>query len=352
MKIDESKKMIKELFEELKEKTFSKLGHITIFILGIVLFLLGIYGNDEIEKFKTLFLSLGEGIIVGTIVSLYIDIPNNLEFFKARLLEVMVDNNYLKTLKKDQIIKLRNDCMKHIYTNLEFQDDDFIELINETSDFIGKPFYSRYITSICVTEKEYFKEKIINYNFEIINPTKEKAEFDSNINNVLFKAVYKEKEEIQELRKVEKYIVLVDDEEPRILTEDIQMNIEKTYQNNYSYKYGVKNMEKIQFSKKIVVDISEKRIVNKDDNNYIHRLHRYPAATFSVNYHYSNNDIDLMGTGFGSLIKTRDCKVTNQGNNLRIDFFKWILPGNGVVITEVPKINCVNEKNKKSSDSV
>lgn len=339
----DTKKYLKENLNRTKRDISRPIVfHLFLFSLGVISILVG---NTEFTSNKKLLsgflITLGQALIIGSSISYILDLPSMEKFFQKRIVDTLTSNDYLKELKREDLLSLRNACTTTLHiNNTSHFEEGLLVLDEKICDLLTEPYYDRYRHTItCNFENEYIRKKVYVESL-FLNPSNKRIKESVNFNTL----VYKDDEKpIEEIFKVKKFKITIDDNEPIELAEDISIESNYIYRTGVQYNCAIslkyKNSDKIEFEfdDKLKVERITDLIVSKNDLTYSKRL-TVPTKNFRLDYIFNEKSIELFGSFYGTLSSPNkgNMKILNQKNQISMESYNWMLPGNGVFIIGIP----------------
>src|SRR5688500_15564273 len=91
---------------------------------GVVLIFIALYfkGDDHSVFLETL-VHVGQALIIGPTISLVLDLPSMVNYFKKVTIKSLVSEQYLNTLSRERLLDLRKKCTARIH----LKDTQFVE---------------------------------------------------------------------------------------------------------------------------------------------------------------------------------------------------------------------------------
>jgi len=294
------------------------------------------------EVFSRLLIAGGSTGLAAGIIGMILNIPSFLEYFKKVLTQSLVSKEYLRELSESELKDVRDLTLKYIYSNENINSEEsLIELDDQICNLLSVSYIDSYEVDIfCMKEGDDVRKKG-NYSLTFINPS----------NDTLCVKEYLEKEiwmksieniENKDLRKITSLKLTLDGVETNVPISEVEMKVTIVEDDgfeglNYKIILRLKLPDNIttKYESDAKIEIKEERIVPITDVTYVFRT-IYPTKRFSLTYNLQNIDCYITGNLFGTLIKKRDYSIVKDDNSIYIRCNKWMLNGNGVVITAVP----------------
>lgn len=324
--------------------------HLVFVLIGLVLILMGTisFANPENQEYipssvKTLLVSIGQALLVGMCISFILDLPFMKHYYRNRIIDVLVSDEYLDELSKDRLEKLRSEVTEKLYINdTEHHDETLIQLDQRITKFLSQPYYEYYRCDIVVAKQDdgnLFKTTVIKY--KLVNP-KGSRQHEELKGRVWLHRV--EGKGPEELYKVKRLKVKVDNSVEKDLIKDMCINHETPIDQdtNYDYQFVIHDKDGMYFSiayeRTLEIEIVDERIMPSYDNIYVKRTDDNPIKSFLVSFKTTGMDCRLEGTCLGTLSKVSagDIRVVKQDASIAIECFSWMLPGNGIMIAILP----------------
>ena len=317
-----------------------------IFILfGVVLILLSILEKNrnrgESNIISDLLNSVGQALIIGPAISWILDLPSMIKYFKRITIESLISSEYLNSLERDRLMQLRKDCTANIHLkdapNVE---SGLINMDENVCELLTQPYYDRYRqNTTCTKDGQYFRKKHHTEEL-IINPLPSKVKYDDFPNTYLGML---DGEELEDVYKVVKITVKVDDNDEQDITSKIIIAKKKIYETDIHFDTVVTWLD--QENKDLSIEFTKSLLINRiveirtavTDVTFFKRV-KMPVKSFKIDYHYAGNDLKLVGSCFGTLSypNSGGIRVIQELNYISIESFVWMLPGNGIFIVKVP----------------
>lgn len=350
-----SKEIIKQWFQNMAVKlaTFFRLAIVKsgLLIVVICLFLLfiTIYKADSFqgrfwESIYELFLQLlmmGITLGLGTVIYGCFDI---VAFFRNNIKEVLIEDDYLKTLstsKKEELRnKLENDL---IYNGYKPQPDCLYTFVkNKIEPLVKKCFYKNYSCEVFCEHDASTGciKKYINYNLVVshIDPN-ESIYFDIN-SQVRH---YYGKDPCNDL-KIEKLSVGANQYADKVSIEKKEVEDDGS---GYVIEYYIKDIpdalkKDLTFTDSdLIISLSLISTVPDSDLSYSNRL-SFPCSNYEFSFIYNNKHLEadpnvfcFMDTADGPVPRwnLKNTDKMSDINDIDVNVVGWMLPGDGVAIT-------------------
>lgn len=131
----------------------------------ICIFLSLLFGDKENIWWNTLT-HVGQALIIGPTISLILDLPSMINYFKKITIKSLVSESYLNTLQRGKLIELR----KKITARIHLKDTQFVEqgLINideGVCELLTQHYHERYRQNVtCKFDGDFVIKNIMSKN--------------------------------------------------------------------------------------------------------------------------------------------------------------------------------------------
>jgi len=290
----------------------------------------------------SIMLSFGQALVVASAISYILDLPSMLSFFRSRIIDIFLSKEYLNSLPIEKLKDLRKECTQYLYIkDTEHFEEGLMQLDEKICALLTEIYISYLRIIVICKEIDGMIHKKIHYRYECINPLRGEAIERITGNNLLFVPVGKNESDV---RKLKNFIVTSDNGKTKDIADRIKIKYEKISRSSSSYNYSScfsvddKDFIELKFGKKLNIEYTEERFIPIYDNIFIYRLVR-PCKSFSIEYLYNNDKKSVVGTCFGTLSKvsTGQIDTIHMDCGIKIESYAWLLPGDGVFISSVPK---------------
>jgi len=250
------------------------------------------------------------------------------------------DNNFLKRLDNSELKRLRADATESAYLkSTNSVNTSLKEIDSEMSELFLKPYFSSYKLIIrCKILDNGLIEKVITTTATLKNPNKITC---NALDHFRLRVILEKPDsmENEKLRSLKKFQIIVDSNGNwSDCIADFKLSYEDYKEESSPYNIITaiepkRKAYKLEFKESIQIKLTEKRVMNKTDNVFIHRVIS-PVENFHVNYSINNKDVDLIGNCFGTFQDTKDggINIIKDKNSIDISTNKWLLNGNGIII--------------------
>ncbi len=338
----------KSIGEAKKEKHPHLLGQIIVILFGVILIILGAvdisFGGYKIaEALQKIFESVGQALIVGTAISVILDLPFMQKYYKNRIIDILVGNEYLNSLPESELERLRKECTEKIYIKkTKHFEPTLLELDEKISKLLTEPYCSTYRVEITCYKEEKFIKKKASIKYWIENPLTVEAveKIDGIVQLYSVEAVEK-----KELFKINKLTVKIDNQNTIDYSDKIEYRFsEEKNDKSPAHNHFVSLLEKgtdnnlsFRFKDKLEIEIEDERIVPENDNIYVKRI-KNPTKNFQIHYSVVNMNCKLQGACLGATvgIPLKPTRTVMTEKSISIESFDWLLPGNGIMIAAIP----------------
>lgn len=339
----------KSIIEVKKEKAPYLFGQILLILLGLLLIVLGstpieFAGYSLPESVRKIFESLGHAFVVGTAISVILDLPYMQKYYKSRIVDVLVGNEYLNSLPESELERLRKECTEKIYLKkTKHFEQSLLNLDESISKLLTEPYISKYrIELTCYKEGDNIRKRA-NIKYWIENPLHAEAieDFDGKVGLYAIKDIPKEN-----LFKVNKFAVKIDDNPSIDLATKVDYkftddNDDAKQGHNFVVSLVEKGIDKpfsFRFGTTLEIEIEDERLVPNNDNIYTKRI-KLPTKNFQIHYNVIGMECKLQGVCLGTMLKGHmgHLRTVTNENSISIESFDWLLPGNGIMIAAIPK---------------
>lgn len=329
-----------------------KLAHYLFILLSLIIIVVGSLdfpdangqANPVWLSWRQTVISFGQAMFIGIIISFIFDMSHMQNYYKNRIIDVLVGEEYLNELTTEQLAKLRSDCTVKMYIkNTDHFDKTLIELDENITRLLSKPYVETYRSDIvCTKQDDGTILKTAVFKTWLVNPAETEVE-EKFIGRVFLHEI-RGQEHDDNIYKLNKLWVKIDDLPPEDITAKVTIaarpheenNTNYTYQRTITYKDGTPIVWK--YKRKMQFEIHDQRIVPEFDNVYIKRINDNPVKSLVVSYKTVNMNCRLEGTCLATLSSATDgdIRVVKQDSAITIESFKWLLPGNGIMIAALP----------------
>jgi hypothetical protein len=336
-----------------------KLAHWLMIVISLAIIIIGSNEfpdaqgnvNDVWSTWRPTVVSFGQAMFIGIIISFIFDMSHMQNYYKNRIIDVLVGEEYLNELSAEQLAKLRSDCTIKMYIkNTDHFDKSLIELDENITKLLSKPYVETYRSDIvCTKQSDGTILKTAVFKTWLVNPAETEVE-EKFIGRVFLHEI-KGEEHDKDIYKLRKLWVKIDDNPPEDITSKViiaarpheENNTNYTYQRTITFADGSPIVWK--YKRKMQFEIHDQRIVPEFDNVYIKRINDNPVKSLVVSYKTVNMDCRLEGTCLATLSSATDgdIRVVKQDSAITIESFKWLLPGNGIMIAALPIVRKENE---------
>ena len=314
-----------------------------------------------IEFIGFIFRDIGLALVIAAFLGFIIEVPSLAKTLKERILDVLKDHAYLKSLSMEDLERIKRQSGRILWKKKGKRkgahlNNSLIKLEEEVNQLLEEPYYEFFriniqcendvITDADGTEHEYIR-KTVNTHYQLVNPLKGKKAI-----NVFSQARFYCPESItpSDLWKISEFEMQLDGKavsksEYKMTTKDGKHEHPK-YNIHGSYKKIDEKKEfVVEFDNQMSVKMTETRMVIKADPIYVHRVSK-PTKSFILNYHYADKKSSLKADWFGTNPKRspKDFELIEENDHVNIESFKWLLPGNGVFVAVIPRINSQTTK--------
>lgn len=353
--VDECKFNKKNCFRKKKAPIFTitTLKILVVILVGLLITLVSIYLDANV-KFTGSHLvfgalsSIAVSLIAGAVLAWMIDIPSKLKEYENSIVNVLVSNNYLKSLDEERLTQLRKDVTEQLHkVNVPCMARGLIDIDQKICNLLKQPYYTRYRQTV-VCKKDEVNGVIVKHHtidYKLINPysvNSKATEYISIANLVLSNG----KDNMTDKAITDVRIrCIIDDGQAQDLSSEIEfdsssVDSRETFYDtkvelvakNDKYK-GDKKGLKIEFDKSLEVKMSYDIVVDKDDISFTKRL-RHPAKNFRLDYTFeTTSPIKIFGQLFGTELKQSDFLIRYPlPNSVSLESFEWLLPDNGAIV--------------------
>ena len=299
-----------------------------------------------VENLVFLLKSIGSTGVAATVLGLIFNIPSFTKYINRSLISSLTSKEYIKDLKEPELKSLRAETLHNIYTKDNYKSDtSLIELDDQICNLLSLSYIEQYDLDIfCKIHPDIDNSflKRVTSKVKFINPTKDKK----CIKSLLEKSIWFHNidgVDSVNLRKINSIKVILDDTEI-LVNEDNYKEISVPEVSSLNEGTGYKTKLTVNVNESLsteyndyaIIEIDEERITPISDINYIFRTGS-PTKAFNFTYSIENMEYDIFGNLFGTLIKKKDYSIVKDSNSLYIRCNKWMLNGNGVVVTLIPK---------------
>jgi hypothetical protein len=288
-----------------------------------------------------LLIAIGQALIIGPTISLILDLPSMVGYFKRITIESLISKEYLNSLPRQTLVDLRKECTAHIHLgDAPFVEQGLINIDENVCELLTQPYHERYRQNTTCWNEGNFTYKKHQVEELIINPLGNRTfKQPEMVKSLLMKQAG---EQIDELFKVLKFSVTIDDQEERDYLLDLSIQESAADLELLNYNTQVVLQDKngkplfFEFNKSLKIERIYQVRVPKTDITFVKRL-TMPAKSFRLDYHHSDPGCKLVGSCFGTLSFSNDgsLKVNHNENHISIEAYTWLLPGNGVIIVTV-----------------
>ena len=278
---------------------------------------------DLFYSLSGIFITLGLGTIV-------LDYFEFIDYLKERLVEIIIDDDYLSGLEEARLKKLKNKVEKMIYSYVDLNHHGLLDFVqNEIHPFIKDYYYKDYTTYVeCKFDVDKIK-KIIKRRIVISSDCTGELDVDvSTFFETRFKGTESEARESISLKKV-----IINAE-----NKDIETDYNLGYKflesrQPYCHTFFLKGKPlKLQAKNDIVIEVDLETTVSIDDFIYTQRVTK-PCRNFTINFHYDSSKMQVHYNLFGFMSRCRSFRTieTKLENCYTIKYTNWILPGDGII---------------------
>ena len=256
-----------------------------------------------------------------------------IEYMKERLIDIVIEDNYLKKLGPEKVKLLMEKLEQIIYKNADLSDDGLLKFVQkEVHPFITEHYYEEYITHVnCKLIDGNKVEKETNRRVVIAKKGYGASEIDVS---QLFRTSLKGTKEESE-NNISLLFMSINGEE----TDEYELkheNIEKD--KDYCNSFRLFGDKILIENGRIIIVIKTKTIVDIDDYSYTQRV-KVPCRNFTLHFHFEGDDMTVGYDQFGFMSRYQPDRVIteNMKNCVVVRFTNWMLPGDGVVFTLLRK---------------
>ncbi len=319
--------------------------YIMIAFGGAVLILFSILQKgDKANIWWETLIAIGQSLIIGPTISLILDLPSMVNYFKKITIQSLISKEYLNNLPKEELLELRKQCTAHIHLNAaQVVEHGLINMDEKICELLTMPYHERYRQNIsCRIEGNYIvkRHQIEEY---IINPLGGNGN-SKKISEAVKNYVYKEDgENVNDIYKLIKYSVSIDEKaEVDYVAEGIKIEEAAYDTNDMTYNTQLTIVTKdnkeleFEFSKSIRMEKIYEVRVPRSDITFLKRLNMH-AKSFRLDYHFPNAGIKLVAACFGTLAfsPNGNIKIIHENDYISVESYTWLLPGNGVFVVAV-----------------
>lgn len=340
----------KSIDEAKKEKFPHLFGQVIVILVGIILIILGTVeiqfgGYTIFESIRKISESVGQALIVGTAISVILDLPFMQRYYKNRIIDILVGNEYLNSLPQAELERLRKECTEKIYLKkTKHFEPSLLELDEHISKLLTQPYVSTYRVEItCYQESNCIRKKA-NIKYWVENPLLNEATERIDGGILLYSVGDFPKED---LFKINKFSIRIDDQQRMDFTDKIELKfVEKNDEKNPAHNYLVSIQEKgtdrnfsFNFRDTLEIEIEDERLVPFSDNVFVKRI-KTPTKNFRIHYTVINMECTLQGACLGAVLGNSpvgQVRTVINEKSISIESFDWLLPGNGIVIAAIPR---------------
>lgn len=317
------------------------MGFAIILIVKMVFF--DFLSSPFFVAFDEIFTNVSNVFIAVGLGSVILEFFGYIKYIKERLRDILIDDEYLEILNVEKKEELVNKLEEELYyPGVKYVDRTslFHVVKDEIKPLLKEYYFEEYLIRVkCeIYNQKYFKKSI--YKKIVYNHLK--PEENIFISNPPLR-IHLNSIEGQKVFQLTKFIFGTS-EEDKDLTQKVlkYVNDDKPTQSGYDLMYTI-NLEEIKEEfklkdgqAKIILEYTTISAI-EDDKYYSHRVSR-PCKNYCIHFDYDPNLLVVHGEGFGFMdtIKSR-VEQRNHGDSQVIRFFNWILPGNGVNFTILPK---------------
>jgi len=340
--IDEPKKVNEAT--EIRKRSFPT--YIAIGLVGAVIIFICLKYENPLEHNHWLELSIhiGQALIIGSTISLLIDLPAMVNYFKKITIQSLISEDYLNSLSRIKLLDLRKKTTARIHLkDTQFVEHGLIDLDEKICDLLTKYYHERYRQNVsCKFEGDYVIKK---HHVEelIINPlgnTGNSIKFPENVRNFFYK---KENENVGDMFKILKYVVTADDKkEIDYMKEGIKIieSPSDTTDMPYNVQTSIVNKDnnplEFEFIKWLKIEKIWEVRVPKADITFLKRV-KIPVKSFRLDYHFPDSGVKLVAACFGTLALSDEgnIKIIHEDDHVSIESYTWLLPGNGAYVVTI-----------------
>lgn len=313
-----------------------KLNAAVIFILvGIILIIGATVWENTHDKHSFLVKLLiglishfGIGSIVLGALGILIDTSHWIEYFKARLAEIVIDKKYMENLSPESLISLQTEVLK-VYFNDDGigGKDGFLQYYqNHIQNIVGSPFRINVESDMRIEFVEGSEEKI--YVYEVLSWNC-KANGGKIQSNITWEPSDNEFEKVRELTLILEHELLDVDGMKGKATYDLKKLREWQAEGSDGFNYPLKSIIDLDGLK---VTIKSEVVISK--NKFIAFRMAHPSRGLSMSIRYPK-ELTIVKELFG--IEDECCEIDDNGKGYyKLSSQKWILPDEGIVFQLVP----------------
>ena len=294
-------------------------------------------GSDFFCNIGNIFIALGLGTIV-------LDFFEFIEYVKERLIDILIDNEYISDLSVDKQVKLKNRLEKHIYSYADLEEDGLLKFVqDEIHPLIKDYYYKEYITHVvCKLVDGKINKKIKR---RIVIAKKCHEEINISV-STFFQSILKGTPD-EARANIVLQSVIIDGVKMRVdVDDDLEYKLHHTinegislYRNSFSLHGNPITLKE----EDVVIEIEIDTTVDLDDYLYIQRVQK-PCRNFTIHFHFNNTEFMVNCDAFGFMTSSVSDRMiqTDLDNCVVVRFTNWILPGDGVAFN-ILKSSCFEE---------
>lgn len=263
-------------------------------------------------------------------INIILQLKDSKDYFAQALSELIMQDNYLRKLNKEQLEKLKKNVLEMIFANsTEFdKENSFYSYFNKNlQKYIGEPYRENYINSITVESHEedfIIKDKVI-YTAKAVGGKIQ--------DHVRWGAVKNEVKELKEvkLRINNKEVFAWNSNDEKIKKEaQVDYNFENPEEGlNFIYK-----LTNVPHDGKLEVELA----TEYKTANYKSLTLKVINPTFGFTVILSHeNDLSSKVEAYGFNSESMDCTIISTKTSTTLNYRNWLLPYSGIFIEIQPK---------------
>lgn len=282
-------------------------------------------------------ITLGSIMLTSAVSTFLLDKSGLIELLKIQLKDIMISDEYIKTLKREKLANIRQKINNELYcSGVASNENSLLNTVNRSIDPLLEKYYFEYydLEVTCKIENEIIK-KVITRTMKL-KPMDKTGTIMIKLKELFSNGfIFDEEEHAPPVELLELEVDDADLMDKIILKKVVNRGC------SYTEEYFLAPVSGFEDHLLIPPRGTEVRIVIQTivpirDPFFYHKL---PVACekYSARFNYNHDECDVLYGTFGFLDSVIEGKCKTKSDPITIKFNEWILPGDGVAFTIIPK---------------